>query len=337
MESGYRRKTMSDEFELSPEELYRLSITEPDKRLRKQYAEQLKKVRAAEVGKVAKADDTLPPVGSRVKVVSVRHPLGTGTDWKSFVGKEGKVAEVYEDKVGVKFAGKGGELFSFYPDELQVLTSKVAKADDEDTDYKNRMGGYQKAGYWIFTSHNGPWQVGSGRGGIALVNVDTEEVRAAKKGRGETIEEAKRLNAALRSQTGKMAKADDKPATLRYHEGLVADEKANTERMKQNAIAESARAGEDEAGAPNLDAMSESELRQFVAGIGNGTRPMEAARRMFPDQGDGAVRATLDLRNYAWNKITAMSLRAEGDIPQAKKYEDICDSIYSKLPQWARW
>ena len=74
-----------------------------------------------------------------------------------------------------------------------------AEAGDDDTDYENRMGGYQLGVFHIFTSLNGPWQLGTGKGKLFLVNVDTGMSHAAYNTRGATMDEAKRRNAALRA------------------------------------------------------------------------------------------------------------------------------------------
>ncbi len=59
-------------------------------------------------------------------------------------------------------------------------------------------------------------------------------------------------------------------------------------------------------------------------------------RELFPAGGKGTKRATADLANYASNKATAMSCRLRGDINTAVMYEDICDRIYARLPDWAK-
>lgn len=88
--------------------------------------------------------------------------------------------------------------------------------------------------------------------------------------------------------------------------------------------------------APNLDdGMTRDELMAFWAKINHG--PVNTARELFPAQYRGYVRATRDLGNYAANKAAAMLCRTSGDIPGALVYEGICDRIYSKLPNFARW
>lgn len=87
----------------------------------------------------------------------------------------------------------------------------------------------------------------------------------------------------------------------------------------------------------NLDSMEHDELVEFASKfIGNGVRPIKAARELFPNREKGYVEATTNLRNYAWNKATAITLRLDGQIDTAITYENICDRIYRELPEWAR-
>ena len=91
-------------------------------------------------------------------------------------------------------------------------------------------------------------------------------------------------------------------------------------------------------GAPNLDGMSAGDLWDFWKKMGaSSVRPLSQARKMFPGRKKGIVRATIDLRNYAANKATAMQCRKRGDIKAALMYEGIADKIYKELPTWARW
>lgn len=141
----------------------------------------------------------------------------------------------------------------------------------------------------------------------------------------------------------KLMDKSDKADTLKYNPPAFYIERYYPEALEQSAKFEATAAGagrlvkaDDEGGAPNLDSMSVEELRAFANDIGNGVRPIAAARRMFPGRGEGAVNATKSLRNYAMNKLTAMTLRAEGKVEEARKYEEICDRIYNSLPDWAR-
>jgi hypothetical protein len=87
----------------------------------------------------------------------------------------------------------------------------------------------------------------------------------------------------------------------------------------------------------NLDSMERDQLIDFAARfVGHGVRPIRAAKELFPEQPKGYVQATRDLRNYAWNKATAMACRLEGKIDTAIAYENICDRIYNELPEYAK-
>lgn len=85
----------------------------------------------------------------------------------------------------------------------------------------------------------------------------------------------------------------------------------------------------------NLDVMEETELREFA---NNATqRSIVTARKLFPERQPGFVNATRMLGHYAWNKLTAMNLRKQGHVDRALTYEKICDGIYGRLPQFAKW
>lgn len=58
---------------------------------------------------------------------------------------------------------------------------------------------------------------------------------------------------------------------------------------------------------------------------------------MFPDRPNGYVAARENIAHYAANKATAMRCRARGEITTAMIYERICQHIYDKLPDYARW
>ena len=84
---------------------------------------------------------------------------------------------------------------------------------------------------------------------------------------------------------------------------------------------------------PNLDAMTVDELQVFASAH----RGMAPGRKMFPEGGKGTNIAARDLVAYAWNKSTAMQCRLRGDISTAWRYEGICDRIFDRLPEFARW
>jgi hypothetical protein len=44
-----------------------------------------------------------------------------------------------------------------------------------------------------------------------------------------------------------------------------------------------------------------------------------------------------DLAEYARKKRVAVAYRAGGNILEARYYEDQCETVYKRLPQWARW
>lgn len=67
----------------------------------------------------------------------------------------------------------------------------------------------------------------------------------------------------------------------------------------------------------NLDAMPVEAVEEFCHTAGYGVRPIALATQLFPDRPKGYVRATKDIRNYAWNKLTAMW----GDIVERGNYE----------------
>ena len=43
------------------------------------------------------------------------------------------------------------------------------------------------------------------------------------------------------------------------------------------------------------------------------------------------------LKNYAMNKLISMELRTIGKIERALMYEEICESIYNRLPENLKW
>ena len=87
---------------------------------------------------------------------------------------------------------------------------------------------------------------------------------------------------------------------------------------------------------PNLDAMLDADevWAYWIKWHGRGR---SIAQQLFPDRPRGYVRALKGLTNYAANKATAMRCRTAGDIVGAQNYERICDNIYDKLPEYARW
>lgn len=111
---------------------------------------------------------------------------------------------------------------------------------------------------------------------------------------------------------------------------------ANPHATHDDVAAIFARLGE-EPGAPNIDGWSVDpddigKLAQVLVG-----KSREAGRIMFPARPAGYARETKNLARYAWNKATAMRCRAGGKVNEAAQYESICDRIYARLPEFARW
>ena len=85
----------------------------------------------------------------------------------------------------------------------------------------------------------------------------------------------------------------------------------------------------------NLDGIDSDELWDLHKRLRQ--RLVVEARKLFPDRPEGYVRAARTLKNYAANKATAMTLRADGKIATARTYERICQRLYGDLPEFARW
>jgi len=64
--------------------------------------------------------------------------------------------------------------------------------------------------------------------------------------------------------------------------------------------------------------------------------PRTMARRLFPTQPHGHVRATRTLAEMARSTALAMDLRVRGAISQALAHEDAADAAYGRLPAWAK-
>jgi len=79
--------------------------------------------------------------------------------------------------------------------------------------------------------------------------------------------------------------------------------------------------------------MPDGELMPFWAKHQSGRARLD----LFPQGGKGTKRATADLANYASNLHTARECRRRGDIVAAQMYEGVCERIYSRLPDFARW
>lgn len=90
-------------------------------------------------------------------------------------------------------------------------------------------------------------------------------------------------------------------------------------------------------GAPNIDCWSidHDDITKLAQCLEQNSR--RAGRIMFPDRPKGYVAATRNLGHYAWNKATAMQCRSRGDVIGATNYEAICERIYGRLPEFAKW
>jgi hypothetical protein len=86
----------------------------------------------------------------------------------------------------------------------------------------------------------------------------------------------------------------------------------------------------------NLDGLDKSTLLE-LGRAPLGIRPVAQARLVFPDRPKGYVETFRSLKHYAMNKAVAMEQRESGKIQTAQQYETICESIYSRLPEYARW
>lgn len=99
---------------------------------------------------------------------------------------------------------------------------------------------------------------------------------------------------------------------------------------------ELARLGE-EPGAPNIDCWSVDPDDIMKLGDCLNVQARHAGRIMFPSRPTGYVMVTHSLASYAYSKAAAMRCRVRGSMVQAQTYEGICERIYTRLPDWAKW
>lgn len=85
----------------------------------------------------------------------------------------------------------------------------------------------------------------------------------------------------------------------------------------------------------DLESQDKDQLMVIYDTIRN--NPVKVARQQFPKRPRGFVTVTKDLGHYACNRAVAINCRLKGEIQTAQIYETICDQIYDRLPQWARW
>lgn len=86
---------------------------------------------------------------------------------------------------------------------------------------------------------------------------------------------------------------------------------------------------------PNLDDMTHEDITHFALVYQRPSR--KDAQRLIGDRRKGFTTLCGSLSGYAWNKATAMTCRMKGDIQAALVYEQICESIYNRLPEDLRW
>lgn len=89
--------------------------------------------------------------------------------------------------------------------------------------------------------------------------------------------------------------------------------------------------------APNLDGFTTNPDKLMEVWAAIHFNPIKCARILFPERQKRYVSVTKDLGSYASNKANAMTYRLKGQIQTAISYEQICESIYERLPVWARW
>lgn len=84
-----------------------------------------------------------------------------------------------------------------------------------------------------------------------------------------------------------------------------------------------------------IDQLGQDDLKKVIAFIGNGVRPIKAARFLFPNRPTGYVNDTKNIRSYCWNRLTAMQCFKERRVGWVT-YVGICAEIYMALPSTAR-
>lgn len=87
----------------------------------------------------------------------------------------------------------------------------------------------------------------------------------------------------------------------------------------------------------NLDALEQEDgsvLKAFAQNILDDVPKM--AETMFPGR---PLRETIvrELANYALEKAASYEARLAGKTQLAREHDDRCETIYNRLPRWARW
>lgn len=65
-------------------------------------------------------------------------------------------------------------------------------------------------------------------------------------------------------------------------------------------------------------------------------RSQAVGDKWFPGQ-NGRTIAVANIKQYLHNKLHAMRSRLQGNIQAALEYEGRCDSLYNRLPDYAKW
>lgn len=86
---------------------------------------------------------------------------------------------------------------------------------------------------------------------------------------------------------------------------------------------------------PNLDSMALDELDVFVQRFLE--FPLKRAVEIFPDQPSRYFEMAGELRKYAEARAKSLRAAANGNQIAAKFHEGCCNSIYKRLPPWAKW
>lgn len=84
-----------------------------------------------------------------------------------------------------------------------------------------------------------------------------------------------------------------------------------------------------------IDVMNYQEAWALIYFIGDGRRPIRAARALFPERPKGYLAATMKLREYAYYKASAENreLLRETRI----EYARLCGRVWVELPAYARY
>lgn len=101
---------------------------------------------------------------------------------------------------------------------------------------------------------------------------------------------------------------------------------------------------------PNLDEMTVSELQEFCGvtlsppRFAHGvlyrlpsTGITQLANKLFPSKPDRYLVITIDVLQYAAHKAILLECQRLGLDTEGLAHEKLCDFIYNRLPDYARW